>query len=229
MGFAFWFCRLFFFVFFFLLQGTVAKDLQMARILKSKFVIHISAEGLESFGVDTPVSLVAKERQSAFREVTDQRLKRILLMDDRASIVAVKMVLGKGHLERNEFARDNAHISSRFLAVLLDLDTPKAKAMEMTVRLFRDDLLGGLETTLKAAFIGKGIPRPADLPFLWESDEAVKVFPFLLDLKGPALSRHRKIADVAVDFLKRKLKLVPVEGLEWLDGFIRFAELNGFM
>lgn len=194
----------------------------------SKFTILISAEGLETFGVDTPVSLVAKEQQISFREVTDQRLKRILLLDDPASVVAVKMVLGKGHLERNEFARDNAHISSRFLTVLLDLDTLKEEAKELMVRLFQDDLLGGLETTLKEAFNGKGIPRPADIASLWESDEAVKVYPFLLDLKGPALSRHRKIADVAVDFLKRKLKIVPVDRMEWMEGFICFAELNGF-
>lgn len=100
---------------FIFLQGAAVKVLQMARTSRSKFIIHISAKGLECFGVDTQVSLVATKRQIAFREVSDQRLKRILLVDDAASIVDVKMVLGKGHLDRKEFSRDNAHISSRFL------------------------------------------------------------------------------------------------------------------
>lgn len=144
-------------------------------------------------------------------------------------LVTVKMVLGNEHLHRKEYARDNAHISSRFLAVLLDLEIPKKLARELMEHLFRMDLLGGLEDTLKAALLGKGIPRPADLPLLWHSEEAVKVYPFLLDLKGPALSHHRKLADVAVEFLKHKLKMVPSEDIDWLEGFVCFAEVNGFL
>lgn len=84
----------------------------MVKMGKSKFIITILVEGLESFGVDNPVSLEATERQIAFREITNQRLKRILLEDDPLTMVAVKMMFGKGHLERREFVRDNTHISS---------------------------------------------------------------------------------------------------------------------
>lgn len=216
------------FAFVFILQGAPIISQAMERQSKSKFTIIIAVEGLESFGIDTPISLVATERKIAFREVTDQRLKRILLEDDPVSLAAVKMVLEKGHLERKEFARDNAQISSRFLASLLDIATPKTMAKEMMERLFRKDLLGGIDMIMKAALSGKGIPRPADIASMWESDDVVKIYPFLLDLKGPELSRHRKLTEVAVEFLKQKVKLVQVEGMDWVEGFICFAEVNGF-
>lgn len=108
----------------------------MARTRRSKFIISISVEGLESFSVDTPVSLVAMERKIAFQEITDQRLKRILLEDDPLTMLVVKMILGKGHLERKEFARDNTHIFSWFLAVILDLEVPKVEVKEMLECLF---------------------------------------------------------------------------------------------
>lgn len=45
--------------------------LKMEKSSHSKFIIFVSMEGLESFGVDTPISLLAIERQDAFREITD--------------------------------------------------------------------------------------------------------------------------------------------------------------
>lgn len=90
-------------------------------------------------------------------------------------------------------------------------------------------MLGGLEKTLKAAFKGKGIPCPADLDLLWEIDEAVKVYPYILDLKGPKLMRHKMISTMAVEFLKRKLRLLTEEGIEWVEDFTLFVELNDFL
>lgn len=76
------------------------------------------------------------------------------------------MVLGKGHLERKEYVRDNAYISSHFLAALLDVEVSKVEAKELLVRLFHEDLMGGLEETLKATIVGKGIPQLVDLELL---------------------------------------------------------------
>lgn len=137
----------------------------MASSGRSKFIISVSVEGLESFGADTPISLQATERQTTFREIIDQRLKRVLLDKDPLVMVVVKMVLGKGHLVK-EYARDNAYISLCFLASLLDIGITKAKAKVMLERLFHEDLVGGLEETLKAAIVGKGILHPMDLELL---------------------------------------------------------------
>lgn len=112
---------------------------------------------------------------------------------------------------------------------MLDLEVSKAEAKEIMVHLFRGDLLGGLEKTLKAAFTSKQILRPSDLELLWEIDKAVKFYPFLLDLKGPGLMRHRMVSAMAVKFVKRKLRLVPEEGMDWVEDFNLFAELNSFM
>lgn len=139
------------------------------------------------------------------------------------------MVLGKGHLARKEFTRDNAYISSRFLAAILDVEVSKADAKELMVNLFCGDLLGGLEKTLKVAFMGKGISHPSNLELLWKTDEAVKVYPFHLDLKGAELMRHRMTLTMVIEFLKRKIGLVAEEGLEWVEDFSTFADLNGFL
>lgn len=86
----------------------------------SKFIITVSMEGLQWFGANTPISLCAKLRQAAFCEITNQRLKKILLNIDPLIVAVVKMILGIGHLEHKEYGRDNVHISSRFLASLFD-------------------------------------------------------------------------------------------------------------
>lgn len=100
----------------------------------------------------------ATKRQVAFLAITDQRLKQILFDNNPLVLVVVKMVLEKEHLAREEYAHDNAYISLWFLVVLLDGDVPKVEVREMPMHLFRRDLLGGLEETLKVAFVGKGIP-----------------------------------------------------------------------
>lgn len=61
----------------------------MAKPSCSKFIILVSVEGLECFGMDTPISLVVMERQAVFMEITDQRLKRILLVGDPLVVVAI--------------------------------------------------------------------------------------------------------------------------------------------
>lgn len=139
------------------------------------------------------------------------------------------MILGFGHLERKECGRDNVHISSRFLASLLDSRVPKLEEEELLVRLFRKGLVGGVEEVIKSAILGTGISRPNDLMLLWETDEAVKFNPFLLDLSGVALMCHRMIVAVVVEYLKKMLSLIVASGFKWIRDFESFARLNGFL
>lgn len=88
----------------------------MAKHLR--LIIEVSMDGLARFGVDTPISLQLSARQTSFREITNQILKRILLNNDPLIVVATKMILGSGHLENKEYGRDNLHVSSHFLASL---------------------------------------------------------------------------------------------------------------
>lgn len=144
---------------------------------RSKFIIAVSVEGLSWFGADTIIYLFAMSRQATFREITNQRLKRILLNIDPLTVAAVKMILGSSHLEHKEYGRDNMPISSWFLASLLNNRVPKMEAKELLVRLFRKDLVGGVEEVLKAAILGIGILHPVDLELLQKTDEDIRFYP----------------------------------------------------
>jgi hypothetical protein len=117
-------------------------------------------------------------------------------------VVAIKMVLDKGHCECKEFFWANTQVASRFLASLLDNRVPKAKAKTMMEKLFRKDLLGGIDI-LKVSILGKGAPRPCDMELVKKVGEVIKICSFLLDLKGLSLVRHKMIVVVAVKFLKQ--------------------------
>lgn len=86
-----------------------------------------------------------------------------MLNIDPITMVVVKMILGKGHLEDKEYFRMNSDIVSCFLASVLDIWTPKGEAKALVGKLFKKILLGGLDETMKATFLGRGIPRARDL------------------------------------------------------------------
>lgn len=125
------------------------------------------------------------------------------------------MVLGWGHLDRNEYSKDNTQISSRFVASLLDDSAPKREV--------------GLDRIMKYALHGTGIPRPGDLESLNDPKETITFYSFILDLKGPALIRHRAIIDVAHRYLKWKFLSDNVEDPDREEEFRDFAILNGFL
>lgn len=177
---------------------------------------------------DTSISICLKARQAFFREITDQRLKHILLKHDPLVIAAVKMVLGSRNLESKVYGRDNLHVSSRFLDSLLDNKVPKVEAKGLLIKMFREDLVEGVDEILSVVIEGKGCLRPCDVERV-RSKETVKIFPFLLDLHKPGLMRHRMIVAVVVEFLKKFFELVDVNGVEWLKEFKEFAILNDFL
>lgn len=96
---------------------------------------------MAKFGADTPISLQSTARQASFREIKDQCLKHVLMNGDPLVLVVKKMILGAIHLAEKEYGRDNLHISSWFLASLLDSGMSKAKAKMLLVKMFRKDLL----------------------------------------------------------------------------------------
>ncbi|XP_057817450.2 uncharacterized protein LOC131030597 [Cryptomeria japonica] len=191
----------------------------------TKFIIREFSESVSCFGVETLVSLQCSRRQANFMEITDQRLKRILLSEDDLVILAVKMTLGRSHLERKEYYRDNTQISSRFVASLLDVQVQNGEVRDLARSLFRLELLGGLGKVLGYAVLGVGIPRPGDLASVLEDEETLTFCPFLLDLKGPALLRHRQFPGMAHSFLKWKFLIDQSVELEKEEEFREFRIL----
>lgn len=147
----------------------------------SKFLIEVSVMGLAHFGFDTPISLWSSTRQASFREVTDQCLKRILVNYDPLVLTVVKMVLGSGHIECKEYGRDNLHVSSHFLASLLDNLELKVEAKRLLVKIFRKDLYENFDDVIRVVVEGRGCSRPCDVERVCSKD-TVKIYPFLLDL-----------------------------------------------
>lgn len=97
------------------------------------------------------------------------------------------------------------------------------------MRLFRKDLVGSVEEVLKVAILGMRIPKPTNLELLRKTNEAIKFYPFLLDLSIVALMRHRMIVVVAVEYLKKMLGLMAARGFDRVKDFESFANLNGFL
>lgn len=196
---------------------------------KKKFTVHMSVNSLVCFGVDTPIQLGCKEQKNAFGGITDQCLKCILLDIDLHTVVAIKMVLGREHLVPHETPRVNSQIVSRFLASLLDIHTSKDEAKALVCKLFKKDLTEGMDEIFKMAILGVEVSRPKDLELVKKQGEVIKIYPFLLDLKGMTLVRHRMVATVGVNFLKKKMRLVVVNGFEWVTKFDAFTRENGLM
>lgn len=59
----------------------------------------------------------------------------------------------------------------------------------------------------------RGVLHPSDLEHLLESNEAIKLYLFLLDLSGPDLMKHRMVVAVAVELLKMFFGLVALRNL----------------
>lgn len=95
--------------------------------------------------------------------------------------------------------------------------------------MFREDLVEGVDEVLHAVVEGKGIPWPYNLELLRCSEKVVKLYPFLLDLSGPTLMKHRMIAAMAVKYLKKFFGLMVGEGVDWVMDFEAFARANCFI
>lgn len=115
------------------------------------------------------------------------------------------------------------------MASLLDNHVPKVDVKEVANHLFGPDLLVGLGKVLMYAVHGIGLPRPGDLASIIDLEESITFYPFLLDLKGPALMKHRAIVAVAHAFLKWKFRTDYVEDMDEEEEFRDFAILNGFL
>lgn len=76
----------------------------------------------------------------------------------------------------------NTHIVSYFLAYFLDVRIPKAEAKVIVYKLFKKELLGGLDEVMKSALLGHGAPQPHDLPLVRVIGEVIKVYPLLMEL-----------------------------------------------
>lgn len=68
------------------------------------------------------------------------------------------MILGVAHLANKEYKRDNLHISSWFLASLLDNGVAKAEAKLLLVKMFHEDLVEGVDDMLGFVVEGRGVP-----------------------------------------------------------------------
>lgn len=139
------------------------------------------------------------------------------------------VTLGAGHLANKEYGRDNFHISSQFLASLLDNGVAKVEAKLLMVKMFREDLVEGVDDVLGFVAEGRGIPRPCDLESFRTSDEDVKLYPFLLNLSNPALVKHKMVVVVVIEYLKKFFGLLAAGGIGWVKDFEAFAKENNFM
>lgn len=133
------------------------------------------------------------------------RLKRLLYVSKPAVILEVKLILGYGHLSITEYPRDNSSISSRFVVSLLDGQVSKDKVLALATQLFDQNVLGGLANALNRAIIGTGMPHPRELILFSVPRETINYYPFLLDLKGPALGHHKAFTGMAFRFLEWRL------------------------
>lgn len=166
------------------------------------FIMSVYPRPSSCFGANTPFSLNASTRQVSFRKITDLRLKRLLIHVDPPVLLAVKMILGSAHLNREEYPRDNTCISSRFVASLLDQKLPKQAVWSLTKELFPEEILQEFQEILNKALHDSGAPRPSDRILFNAHGDLIKYYPFLLDLKGKDLDRHRVFAGVGLSYLK---------------------------
>lgn len=181
------------------------------------------------FGVDTPISLSASTCQVSFKRISDLRLKRLLLQTEPSVILVVKMILGSGHLNREEYPRDNTSISSRFVASLMDLKIAKQAVWSLTKKLFLEEILQELQEIPNKVFHESGAPRPSERILFNVHGELIKYYPFLLDLKGKDLDKHRVFAGVWLRYLKWQFigENPKDQGRE--EELIQFARLNGIL
>lgn len=70
---------------------------------------------------------------------------------------AVELILGKKFMVSDEWYQINVDITSRFVAVLLDLELPKAMVLLMVRKLVMADLLGGVKEVIIVVELGVGI------------------------------------------------------------------------
>jgi hypothetical protein len=97
------------------------------------------------------------------------------------------------------------------MVALLELCPPKVKVVEMDHKLFMPKILGGLEEVMDAMSFGLCIPRPHDLECLLVSSKEVNLYPFILDIEGEVLHKHREKTEMAVSFLKKMLHVELVQ------------------
>lgn len=144
------------------------------------------------FGTNTPISLSASTCQVSFRKITDLRLKRLLLYPKPIMIIlAINLILGSGHISREEYPRDNTSISFWFVASLVDLKLDKQAVWTLTKRLFPNDILLELQKILNKMCHDSGAPRSSERIIFNVPDELIKYYPFLLGLTGKDLDKHR--------------------------------------
>jgi len=153
--------------------------------MPSHFIAIISVESIHCGGMDTPIRLVSRKMQMAFiGSIINLRLQRMLPRSDDLMVGAVRMILGKDFMENDERYRVDTDISSRVLAMLLELDTAKAEVETIMRGIFNLEHLGDLEMTLLVASTSVRIPCPKDWSLLDNLGAMIKLYPFILDIKG---------------------------------------------
>lgn len=193
------------------------------------FIMSVYPRPISCFGADAHISLLASMRQVSSRRITNLRLKRLLLHSEPTIILAVKMILGSGHLNREEYPRDNTNISSRFITSLLELKLAKQAVWSLTKKLFPDEILQELQEILSKALHDSGAPRPSDRIVFNVPGELIKYYPFLLDLKGKDLDKHRAFAGMGLSYLKWRFIGENPEDLGKEEELLLFATLNGIL
>lgn len=143
-------------------------------------------------------------------------------------MVLVKMILSKGYLENQETLQVNTHIVYRFLASMLDVQTPKAEAKIIVCKLFKKELLGSLDEILQTTLLVHGVPQPCYPPLVKVPSEVIKIYPLLMELKGMDLVRHRQITTYGVSFPKKLLMLETINDFDWVPEFDQFTKMNSF-
>lgn len=162
-------------------------------------------------------------------KITDLKLKRLLLYPDPTVILVVKFILGSGHISREEYACDNTSISSRFVASLLYLKLAKQAVWILTKRLSPNEILLELQEILNKAHHDSGAPRSSERILFNVPEELIKYYPFLLDLKGKDLDKHRSFASMRLRFLKWRFLRENLEDLAREEEVLEFCRLNGVL
>lgn len=139
------------------------------------------------------------------------------------------MILGSGHLNRDEYPWDNTSIPSRFDASLLYLKLAKQAVWTLTKKIFPEEVTQELQEILNKAIHESGAPRPGDRILFNAHGELINYYPFLLDLKGKDLDRHRVFAGIGLGYLKWRFigKNSEDQGRE--DDLIQFARINDIL
>lgn len=166
------------------------------------FIMSVCPRQTSCSGADTLISLLASTRQVSFRKIIDLRLKRLLLFLEPTIILAIKLILGSGHISKKEYPHKNTNISFRFVTSLMDLKLDKQEVWTLTKNLFPNDILLELQEILNKTQHDFGASRLSERIIFNVPSELIKYYPFLLDITSKELQKHRSFVGMGLRFLK---------------------------